>query len=624
MYRLAVVGGVASGTAFHLTPGEYVVGRGADVELRLTDESVSRRHTLLTVADDGVTVLDLGSHNGTWVNGQRIGSARLLEDDELRLGDSLLLLKRHEASAAATVLVQLVGSEGGQAEAPAGPPAPQPSRRLPSDSHRLALLYEVGNQINGAIGLPTLLDRILASIFDVVPAERGAIMLWDPATGQWVPGSVRTRKPAPSGAQIAVSRAIIEQAFASGGPLLSPDAGADARFGDSESIEAFAIRSAICCPLVVRDERLGVLHLDTRQAAGAFSRDDVQLVGAIANQAAIAIANARLNDALRRENRTLRRALGSRHCIVGDSQGMRQVMDVVRRVSRTDATVLLRGESGTGKEVVAQTIHALSPRRGAPFVCVNCAAMPEALLESELFGHEKGAFTGAIERRVGRFEQANGGTIFLDEVGEMSPGTQAKILRVLEEREFQRVGGTRSLRVDVRLIASTNRDLEAAIEQEAFRRDLYYRLKVIEIVLPPLRERRDDIPLLCEHFLSETAREMARQPPAIDPAALAALQTYPWPGNVRELRNVLERAIVLGVGARLLASHLPREVRQGHAADMALSEELSLAETERRHVAEVLALTRWNKSRAAALMRISRPRLDRKIRDYGLEPPGEP
>jgi len=446
-------------------------------------------------------------------------------------------------------------------------------------------------------------------------------MLWDDPEGQWVPAAVHTREPALRGEPIAVSHAIIDQAFASGGPLLSADATADARFNASESVEAFTIRSTICCPLVVRNARLGVLHLDTRRMAGAFTESDVQLVGAIASQAAIAIANARLHEALRQENLQLRRALGSRHAIVGDSAAIRELMSIVRRVSAADATVLLRGESGTGKEVVARTIHALSPRRARPFVCVNCAAVPETLLESELFGHERGAFTGAVERRIGRFEQANGGTVFLDEIGEMPMSTQAKILRVLQEREFQRVGGTKSLRVNVRLVASTNRDLEAALEGGLFRQDLYYRLKVIEVFLPPLRERKEDLPLLCEHFLSEIARDLGRQAPAVDPGALDALRAHSWPGNVRELRNVLERAMVLGVGDVLRAKHLPREVRRGFVSREELPENLTLKDAERRHIADVLAFTRWNKRQAAALLHISRPRLDRKIREYRLAPP---
>jgi len=611
MYRLLITGGPDAGKVVPLPRGRHVLGRAPDADCRIADESVSRRHALLTASDDGVTVVDLDSHNGTRLNGQLVKTAQAVEGDELRFGNTRALLERALPPGSATVVLPPAAEQGA--------PKPRSGVELPSDSRRLAILYDVGTAINSTVDLPELLARILITIFDVVPAERGAVVLWDDSEGQWRPAAAYARDPAARPGDIAISRAIIEKAFEAGQPLLSADATADARFGPSDSIEALAIRSTICCPLALRGQRLGVLHLDTRHATEAFSDDDLRLVGAIANQAAIAIANARLHHALRQENIQLRRALGSRHCIVGESTAMRQLVALVRRVSQTDATVLLRGESGTGKEVVARTLHSLSPRRRKPIVCVNCAAVPETLLESELFGHEKGAFTGATERRIGRFEQANGGTVFLDEIAEMPPATQAKLLRVLQEREFQRVGGTRPVRVDVRLIASTNRDLEAAMQAGDFRRDLYYRLKVIEIVIPPLRERKDDIPLLCKHFLDEIARDMSRRPPAVTDHAMRVLQAYSWPGNVRELRNVLERAVVLGAGDTLTPDHLPPELRQQAGAPEQLPEDPSLADAERRHIARVLACTGWNKSRAAALLKISRPRLDRKIRAYGLK-----
>lgn len=625
MYRLRVIAGPDHGTMFELTPGDYVLGRGTDADLRLADESVSRRHAHLSVTDTGLTLVDLDSHNGSCINGQAVTSGRASEGDELWFGDTRAALERSEGPAKATVSVRLVGPAEEDAQRPDGATAseaPPPKPSLPSDSRRLAILYEVGNTINAAVGLDPLLERVLATLLDVVPAERGALLLWQEDEQRWAPAAVEARPDAPSGSDIAVSRAIIDEAFAAGGPIYSPDATADPRFRPSDSIEALAIRSTICCPLTVRGERLGVLHLDSRQTE-AFTDEDVRLVGAIGNQAAIAIANARLNETLRKENVSLRRALDSECQMVGSSAALRDVMRLVRRVSQTDTTVLLRGESGTGKEVAARTIHVLSARRTQPFVCVNCAAMPETLLESELFGHEKGAFTGAVERRIGRFELASGGTVFLDEIGEMAPGTQAKLLRVLQEREFRRVGGTRPIRVDVRVIASTNRDLKEAIAAGEFRQDLYFRIKVVEVVLPPLRERLEDIPELCAHFLGQVAGEMGRPAPEVADETLPLLRRHRWPGNIRELRNVLERAMVLGVGNRLEPKHLPRELRQGRGAAAPVDEDLSLAEMERRHIAQVLDLTDWNKSRAADLLSISRPRLDRKIRDYDLQPPGE-
>jgi len=615
--RLVVIDGPDRGAAFHLKDGEHVVGRAVDAEVRLNDEAISRRHAILTVDDGDMTVVDLGSHNGTLVNGQRVESGPVAVGDHVRFGDTTCRVEPGASSAVATVNVRIVD---------AGADAPIESRTagsLPEDSQRLALLYEVGNTINSALRLDKLLDRILVTIFDVVPAERGAILLWREGEERWATAAVHAREGSVDSGSITVSQAIIDQAIASGEPIVSADAGSDERFGASESIEAFAIRSTICCVLRVRDVRVGLLYLDTRQEAGAFSNADVQLVGAIGSQAAIAIANARLHETVRKENVQLRRALGSRHAIIGQSKAMRDLMELVRKVGRSQATVLLRGESGVGKEVVARTLHALSPRRTKPFVCVNCAAVPETLLESELFGHEAGAFTGAVQRRIGRFEQANGGTIFLDEIGEMPVATQAKILRVLQEREFRRVGGSESVRVDVRLVASTNRDLEAAMREKTFRNDLYYRLKVIELVLPPLRERSDDVPLLCSHFLSEVARDMGRPVPDVEDGAMRLLRAYRWPGNVRELRNVMERIMVLGVGDKVQARHVPTEVRQGVVVREALPEEISLAAQEARHVESVLQLTGWNKSRAAKLLCITRPRLDRKIRDYGLKRPGE-
>ncbi len=300
--------------------------------------------------------------------------------------------------------------------------------------------------------------------------------------------------------------------------------------------------------------------------------------------------------------------------IVGDSPQMQKVLELVRSVAATDATVLIRGESGTGKELIARAIHANSPRRYFPIVPVNCGALPESLLESELFGHEKGAFTGAHYRRKGKLEMANGGTLFLDEVGTISPKTQVDLLRVLETKEFTRLGGNKSIRVDFRVICATNQNLEKLVEEGRFREDLYYRINVFSIYLPPLRERRSDIPLLAQHFLRKYALQMNKNITEISPEAMDILVRYGWPGNVRELANAIERAMVVGKPPAIHPEDLPFQLSR--KVEMNAGD--TLADAEKVHIAHILERTGWNITRAAEILQIDRATLYNKIKKYGL------
>ena len=323
------------------------------------------------------------------------------------------------------------------------------------------------------------------------------------------------------------------------------------------------------------------------------------------------------------ENRRLKAQLDSKYGfenIIGASPAMQEMFETIRQAAPTRATVLIQGESGTGKELVARALHQCSPRRDGPFVPVHCAALAPTLLESELFGHEKGAFTGALERRRGRFELADGGTLFLDEIGEIDAALQVKILRVLEERKFERVGGTETISVDVRLVAATNRDLRARVAEGAFREDLFYRLYVVNLTLPPLRERAGDVVLLAQHYLKALAAENGKPPVAISPEAMDVLQAYPWPGNVRELRNVIERMVVLGTGDRLTVADLPAPVRDGGAGGLAISSRAGrvLRDAERQLIAEALRRHRNNRTKAAQDLGISRRTLHRKLNEFGL------
>ena len=322
------------------------------------------------------------------------------------------------------------------------------------------------------------------------------------------------------------------------------------------------------------------------------------------------------------ENQRLKAQLDSKYGfenILGTSAAMQEVFDTIRQAAPTRATVLIQGESGTGKELVARALHQCSPRAQGPFIPVHCAALSPTLLESELFGHEKGAFTGAQERRRGRFEMADGGTLFLDEIGEIDPSLQVKILRVLEERKFERVGGTETLHVDVRLVAATNRDLKKMVEEGKFREDLFYRLFVVNLTLPPLREREGDIVLLAQHYLKALAAEHGKKASGITPDAMDLLSAYPWPGNVRELRNVIERMVVLGSGEKLTVRDLPPSFRLAAGrAESAARPGSALRDAERQLIEEALRKNKGSRTKAAQDLGISRRTLHRKINEFGL------
>jgi two-component system nitrogen regulation response regulator NtrX len=355
----------------------------------------------------------------------------------------------------------------------------------------------------------------------------------------------------------------------------------------------------------------------------------------------VTLQNALRTSELRSENRELKLAMESKYEIVGQSPSLRKVLEAVKRAAPTTATVLLLGESGVGKELVARTIHRNSPRAGQRFVQVNCAAIPEELIESELFGHEKGSFTGATEKQIGKFEQADRGTIFLDEVGDMSQKTQAKVLRVLQEQEVERLGSARTIKVDVRVIAATNKNLEEAIQRAEFREDLFFRLNVIPIVVPPLRERREDIPQLVQHFAKLTGDEHNLKPKKFDAAAIDALVRYRWRGNIRELRNTIERVMIMSPGDVVRAEDLPAEVRGGETSRPAGADAASASTqatpagqstppgagtlrefkdaAERAYLVQKLRESNWNISKTAEVIDTPRSNLYKKLEQYGIK-----
>jgi Nif-specific regulatory protein len=455
----------------------------------------------------------------------------------------------------------------------------RPAGRAPEQG--VVGLYEIVKIINSTLDLNEVLNRVLDLALRRLRAERGMIILLDPITG-----ALRTRvaRNIQEGHEQPTRRSpqsIIREVVQTGQSVMSADARTDERFQGSESVIADNIISILAAPLVIRDTIAGAIYVDHRQARHLFTQRDLSFLEAFADQAAIAIENARLYEELEEartrlslENETLRReVLVEKHLdsIVGGSAAVERIQFAIRKASAGHSTVLLRGESGTGKGLVARIIHNVGPRRGGPFIKFNCAALPETLAESELFGHEKGAFTGADRRKLGRFELAGGGTIFLDEIGKMSLAMQAKLLRVVEDKEFERVGGTQTIRTDVKIIAATNLEIEKAIDDGSFREDLFYRLNIVPIVLPPLRSRKDDIPLLAEHFIRKICRDLGVETRRLGPGVIDLFMRYDWPGNVRELEATLHRAIVMSSEETMTKSDF-FQLQSGRAKDVAVPE----------------------------------------------------
>ena len=484
----------------------------------------------------------------------------------------------------------------------------------------LSALVDASAAINSAQGLDETLQAVAAAAAAVMRAEATSVIMLDKARGKQVfRAAVGDHAQRLIGMEYEAGLGLSGQAIAAGKAQIHNDVAREkAHYKDFDSQLAFQTRSLIAAPLIHRGEVLGVVEVINPVSVERFDESDRELAQIFANLAAIAAANAQSYERVVRENRGYKEGLRPSTPMLGESPAMGQVTDLIARVSPANATVLLLGESGVGKELAARTIHDRSPRRDRPFIAVNCAALPETLLESELFGHELGAFTGATGKRLGRFELADGGTLFLDEIGEIAPSIQVKLLRVLQEKEFVRVGGTRTIGCDVRVIAASNRELNAMRQSGRFRDDLFYRLNVFPITIPPLRQRREDIPLLVDHFLQWLSGELKTPPARITDAALQALARYDFPGNIRELQNILERACLLSDTGVIDLSHLPAEIAVGPPSAPAGSQ---LENMERALLLRALRENRWNQTRAAKSLGISRDNLRYRIKKYGIESP---
>ncbi len=492
-----------------------------------------------------------------------------------------------------------------------------PAQEAPS---ALETLSSIAATINSLDDPEHLQERVLESAMQAVGAERGFVIV---ASSRGLPEleiqSHRNFRDNELAELERISQTVVTEVIKTGEPLLLYEAQKDERFGTSESIVIEQIQSIACVPLTLKSRRIGAIYLDSVSQPGRFTRESLTLLTAIADQSAVALENARLYRSVRDENRQLRSEIQRVHGfeeIIGRSRPMRDVFDTLSRVVDSDASVLIHGESGTGKELVARAIHYNGERKDKPFVAVFCGSLPDELLESELFGHRKGAFTGAVADKKGLFEAAHNGTIFLDEVADLSPRMQTSLLRVLQEGEIRRVGDTDVRRVDVRIVSATNQSLEERTKSGEFREDLYYRLNTIDITLPPLRRRGSDIDLLANHFLDKFAVKSRAHIEGFEPAALETMRSYPWPGNVRELENVIERAVVLCRSSTIGVDDLKlRPVEEQDPFEAGIT----LKEVERIVTLRTLKDLGGNVSEAARTLGVSRRWLHYRLKEWDSE-----
>ncbi len=579
------------------------VGRDPESDVVVADPALPP--TALHIHFDG-HAWDAAAHDGVamTVNGRKKSACRLGPGDRIRLGATELLFDPSTRPA-----------PGAPAAAPQAALAGQ--RLLALDS-----LVRFSERLLAATDLNRLLDELLDALVEVSQADKGFLILLEGGEPA-VRAARNVARETIEGAMGRISDSIVRKVAETGRPLVVADALHDSEWSGSESVVNLKLCSVMCAPLKSKGEVFGVIYLGNDNVVSLFDERALEPLTVFAAQASLLVQNALLLDSLRRENSALREAVSTRQYgdLVGTGGSMREVFRRIERVAGTDISVLITGETGTGKEVVAREVHRRSPRAGGPFVAVNCGAIPEALLESELFGHVKGAFTGAVASRLGRFQAASGGTLFLDEIGEMPPALQVKILRALQDRAVTRVGDTRPEAVDIRVVAATNKVLEQEIQRGAFREDLFYRLNVVSIQLPPLRERGDDVVVLARWFLARYAKEFGSRARTFSGGALVAMRKYAWPGNVRELENRVKKAVVLAERSVVSAEDL--DLRP-ESLEPAVPLAHATREFQKRYVNDVLERNAGNRTKTAKDLGVDPRTIFRHLERMEAERRGEP
>ncbi len=649
---------------FRLVPGESVtIGRAPTNQIVIKDDRCSRSHAELFMSQGRWTLRDLDSRNGTVVGDTLLKSDWLLNPgDVIRIGRSQLVFVHNlsEAFSDAGTVIRRPAGDGdqageSQAEGEAGVldtydpttithrrgqtrfldvTAEQDETGISRMGRAAARLCRLAFDLGKAPDAAKMADLALGALFEAIEVDAGAVLLL-PRDFQGEPSGLDLEQIASHTTSERryhpVANFLATTVMREGEAVLARNVLGDSALGSRDSKGVIHTTSVICAPVRHADRVLGLVHLYSTDPDRVPDPEDLEYTLAVADTVAVALTNLNRRQELaenltqaRIENVQLREQLGVQSEIVGSSRAMAEVTEEIARAAASRATLLIRGESGVGKELVARAVHYSSPRHKSPFVCLNCAALSEDLLASELFGHERGAFTGATDRKIGKFEAAHLGTLMLDEIGEMSPGIQTKFLRVLEGHPFERVGGSKPVKVDVRVIAATNRDLESDVTEGRFRHDLFFRLRVLEIVVPPLRKRPEDVVELANYFLNKFKSETGRKIQGFSPRAMEQLMEYRWPGNIRELKNVVERAVVLCPGAHveeedLVLTNLSTTGDTGETKTPGKEfAPCSLSDLERRHILATLNYTGWNKSRTAGILGIERSTLDRKIRRYSL------
>jgi transcriptional regulator with GAF, ATPase, and Fis domain len=579
------------------------VGRALGNDVAITASKMAETHAQVLFDGRDFNLEEVDKSGEILINGKKKRRARLVHGDRLTLGDAEIAFSMFDEPGA---------KRDGAAPSPASLPASLSETQMLSASQSLVglrKLHEFSQKLMTVKGIDELLEAMLDTVIEITGAEKGLILLLEEggeeASKPVIRASRNVRRETITDPSGHISDSIVQQVIASTRPVIVSDALSDAQFGTSESVMALQLSSVMCAPLVAQGHVTGVLYVGNDRVKGLFERSQLDVLTIFAAQASLILQNAMLLTALRADKEKLSEELKDKRFgdIIGVCSSMQEVFRKLQKVASTDISVLITGETGTGKELIAREIHRRSNRVNGPFVVINCGAIPENLIESELFGHVKGAFTGAVGSRPGKFQVADKGTLFLDEIGELPLNLQVKLLRALQERVVYRVGDSKPEKVDIRVVAATNRVLEEEIKANRFREDLYYRLNVVNIYLPPLRERGDDVIIIGKALLSKFATEMGSKVQGFTPPALAAIKKFNWPGNIRQLENKIKKALVL-CDRNLLS---PEDLDLGAQTENPIMPlEKAKEDFQRRYVLEILERNNGNRTQTA--------------RDLGVDP----